>query len=46
MGMSGEGMAYGYAPGPGYAWAPMHPANPPSEPLFVICIIRQQPIAG
>ncbi|KAL0043680.1 hypothetical protein WJX82_005276 [Trebouxia sp. C0006] len=29
MGMSGEGMAYGYRPGPEYAWAPMHPANPP-----------------
>ena len=33
MGMSGEGMAYGYRPGPEYAWAPMHPANPPSESL-------------
>ncbi|DBA74130.1 TPA: hypothetical protein ACH3X1_010935 [Trebouxia sp. C0004] len=29
LGMSGAGMAYGYTPGSGYAWAPMHPATPP-----------------
>ncbi|KAA6418359.1 MAG: hypothetical protein FRX49_11724 [Trebouxia sp. A1-2] len=29
LGMSGEGVAYGYTPGPGYAWAPVHPATPP-----------------
>ncbi|DBA83248.1 TPA: hypothetical protein ACH3X2_006755 [Trebouxia sp. C0005] len=49
LGMSGEGVAYGYTPGPGYAWAPVHPATPPSETLFVmymyISITRQQPKA-
>ena len=36
MGMSEEGMAYVYGPGPGYAWAPMHLANPPSESRLVM----------
>lgn len=31
MGLSGEGMAYAYGPGPGYAWAALHPGGPPSE---------------
>ncbi len=41
LGMSGEGMAYGYTPGPGYAWAPVHPANPPSETPLVIFMCIQ-----